>query len=70
MRVPRVFDFGDIPVVRVVMTEVCVLSSFNGCWALIAAHINAFGQDVYTHTYIDQSPNSIVFAKLQQSVRG
>ena len=51
VRVPSVFDFGDVPVVRVVMTEVCVSSSFNGCWALIAVQINAFGQDAYTHLY-------------------
>ena len=51
VKVPRVFDFVEIPAVRVVMTEVCVSSSFNGCWALVAVHINAFGQDAYTHLY-------------------
>ena len=49
--VPRVIDFGDVSVVRVVMTEVCVSSSFNGCRALIAVHINAFAQDAYKYLY-------------------
>ena len=41
--------FGDIPLARANTTEICVSSSFNGCWVLNAVPINAFAYDVHTH---------------------